>query len=152
MTKPVLVGVGKGGQQITLSAIDRSTHMHVLGASGRGKSKFLENLIRQDIEHRHGLCLIDPHGTLYDEIVTWCAHHRLSGRRKIHLIDPSETDWTVGFDPLRCDDPEFLSVTVDSAVDACAQVWGGEDTDKTPLLKKCLRCVFYALADRKSVV
>ena len=146
MTEPVLVGLGKGGQKIELSAIDRSTHMHVLGASGRGKSKFLENLIRQDIEYRHGLCLIDPHGTLYDDIVTWCADHRLSGRRTIHLIDPSETDWTVGFDPLRCDDPEFLSVTVDTAVDACAQVWGGEDTDKTPLLKKCLRCVFYALA------
>ena len=148
MTEPVLVGIGKGGERLTLTALDRSTHMHVLGASGRGKSKFLENLIRQDIEHRHGLCLIDPHGTLYEEIVAWCASKRLGGRRKIHLIDPHDTEWTVGFDPFRCDtsDPELLSVTVDAAVEACAQVWGGEDTNKTPMLKKCLRAVFYALA------
>ena len=146
MTEDVLVGIGKDGQRLELSAEDRSTHMHVLGASKRGKSKLLENLIQQDIEYGHGLCLIDPHGTLYDDLVSWCASERLAKRRKIHLIDPNDTDWTVGFDPLRCDDPELLSVTVDSAVDACAQVWGGEDPNKTPLLTKCLRSVFHALA------
>ena len=64
------------------------------------------------------------------------------------MIDPNDTDWTIGFDPFRCDitDPDLLSVTVDGAVEACAQVWGGEDTNKTPMLKKCLRAVFYALA------
>jgi len=148
MAEPVLVGIGKGGQRLMLNPTERSTHMHVIGASGRGKSKFLENLIRQDIEKRHGLCLIDPHGTLYDEIVAWSASLRLADRRRIHLIDPNDTDWTIGFDPFRCDitDPDLLSVTVDGAVEACAQVWGGEDTNKTPMLKKCLRAVFYALA------
>jgi hypothetical protein len=29
---------------------------------------------------------------------------------------------------------------------ACAQVWGGEDPSTTPLLKRCLRAVFYVLA------
>ena len=148
MIDDVLIGIGRHGERSMLSPLDRSTHMHVLGASGRGKSKFLENLIRQDIEKRHGLCLIDPHGTLYDEIVAWSASLRLADRRRIHLIDPNDTEWTVGFDPFRCDvtDSDLLSVTVDGAVEACAQVWGGEDTNKTPMLKKCLRAVFYALA------
>ena len=32
-------------------------------------------------------------------------------------------------------------------VHACAQVWGGEDTSKTPLLKRCLRAIFHALVE-----
>ena len=131
---------------MAVSPGDRSTHMHVVGASGRGKSKFLEQLIRQDIRHRHGLCLIDPHGTLYEDVVAWCARNGLHRRRRIHLVDPNDPAWTVGFDPLRCENPEDLSLAVDATVEACAQVWGGEDSNRTPLLKKCLRAVFYALA------
>ena len=46
--------------------------MHIIGASGEGKSKFMEHLIRQDIINNNGLCLIDPHGYLYNDIVRWC--------------------------------------------------------------------------------
>jgi hypothetical protein len=42
----------------------RQTHMHVVGASSTGNSKFFESLICQDILHRRGLCLLDPQGTL----------------------------------------------------------------------------------------
>lgn len=39
------------------------THMHVIGSSGSGKSKFLEHLMRQDLAERRPFCLIDPHGS-----------------------------------------------------------------------------------------
>lgn len=38
---------------------DRRTHLYVVGASGAGKSKFLEFLIRQDILNQKGFGLID---------------------------------------------------------------------------------------------
>jgi hypothetical protein len=34
-------------------------------------------------------------------------------------------------------------------VKAVAKVWGGEDSDKTPLIKRCLRVLFHALAEKK---
>ncbi len=132
-----------------LTPEERATHMHVLGASKKGKSRFLESLIRQDIRHGHGVCVIDPHGTLYDNITRWCARVGIGKSRHIHLIDPNDLDWTVGIDPLRCEDPNDLPYVVDSLVSACAQVWGGEDVNRTPLLKKCLRVVFYALAEKR---
>lgn len=141
----IILGTNQEGHVATTTAIERSTHLHVIGASGRGKSRFLEQLIRQDIMHRHGLCLIDPHGELYDEVLRWCAHHGWQHRRRIHLLNPNDLDWTMGFDPLRCSEPEYLSRTIDGAVSAFAQVWGGEDTSKTPLLKRCLRAIFYLL-------
>ena len=40
------------------------------------------------------------------------------------------------------------NVRVDATVAACAQVWGGEDLNETPRLKKILRALFFALAVR----
>ena len=144
----VILGTTRGKGDLTLSPKDRSTHLQVVGASGRGKSKFLENLIRQDIREGKGLCLIDPHGALYDDIVAWLAVHRSDARDRVHLIEPSERDWCFGFNPLRSDSVTEPSVRVDAMVRACAQVWGGEDPSRTPLLKKCLRAVFYSLTDK----
>ena len=146
MAKAISLGRDFDGVEHILTPEARSTHLHVVGASGKGKSRFLEHMIRQDIRHGHGVCVIDPHGALVTGISKWCARLNLNERRKIHLVDPNDLGWTTGFDPLRCEDPAYLAKTVDMAVNACAQVWGGEDTNKTPLLKKCLRAVFYALA------
>ena len=142
------LGRTKRGRRLYLDPRTRSTHMHVIGASGKGKSKFLEFLIRQDIENRQGLCLIDPHGYLYQDIVSWCASHDLLKYRKIVLFDPSSDEWTFGFNPLDFGSDE-VAFCVDAMVKACAQVWGGEDTSQTPLLKRCLRATFHALAAGK---
>ena len=144
----IKLGTTKSKKTVELSPTDRSTHMQVVGASGRGKSKFLESLIQQDIRAGRGLCLIDPHGALYTDLVAWLARHRSDAGHKVHLIEPSETDWCFGFNPLRSDDVTAPSVRVDAMVGACAQVWGGEDPSRTPLLKKCLRAVFYSLTDK----
>jgi len=42
---------------------DRESHIHILGSPGEGKSKFLEHLIRQDIDRGYGACLLDPSDT-----------------------------------------------------------------------------------------
>ena len=47
----IRVGAGRAtGASVELSAPERSTHLHVVGASGAGKSRFLEYLVRQDID------------------------------------------------------------------------------------------------------
>ena len=143
----IKLGTTHGDTVVSLDREERSTHMHVVGASGRGKSKLLEHMIRQDIldDEKPGVCLIDPHGMLYNDLLAWLTSNRdVRESRKIHLIDPGHEDFCVGFNPLRTGktDP---SVRVDAMVQACAQVWGSEDPSRTPLLKKCLRAVFYCL-------
>jgi hypothetical protein len=134
------------GKVVYTTGEQRSTHMHVIGSTGTGKSKFLEHLIRADILAGNGLCLIDPHGYLYNDILKWLDAIRWPPQ-KIILFDPSENTYTTGFNPLRLSAKD-LSYQVDAMVRACAKVWGGEDTDRTPLLKRCLRITFHALAER----
>lgn len=45
----------------SIPEVDRATHLYVIGASGQGKSRFLEYLITQDLG-QHGFGVIDPHG------------------------------------------------------------------------------------------
>src|SRR3954465_13142127 len=139
----ILLGRTRRGREVYLPQKTRTTHMHVIGASGRGKSKFLEHLIREDIRQGNGLCLIDPHGYLYEDLLRWIETRGFHERRTIEVFDPAFDGWTVGFNPLQFGDghPDEIAFGVDSMVRACAQVWGGEDMTKTPLLKRTLRSI-----------
>jgi len=129
----------------------RQYHLHVVGQFGRGKSKFLEHLIRTDVINNRGLCLIDPHGSLCDDIVTWVASKGIAEHRKVCLFEPkADSDWVFGFNPLdfRGLTVEQRSDAVDAMVRACAQVWGGEDLTKTPRLARILPAVFHVLGEK----
>mgnify|MGYP000524700865 CR=1 FL=1 len=55
---------------------DRATHLYVIGATGTGKTKFLEFLIRQDIEKGNGFGVIDPHGDLIEDTRDYIAQDK----------------------------------------------------------------------------
>ncbi len=142
------IGSTRRGRKIVLSEDERARHVHVLGSSGTGKSKLLEHMIRQDIARGHGLCLIDPHGTLADAIEEWCAVRGFGNMRRIHVVRPGDDALVPGFNPLRAVPGEALSVRIDAMVGACAQAWGVRDMNETPRLEKILRALFYALTVR----
>lgn len=143
----VIAGLELGTKRpVLLSGKARTTHMEVLGASGLGKTRFLEHLIREDILANRGLCLIDPTGNLYDDIVAWLARNPEMDAPVI-LFNAGEEDYVTGYNPIRQSrkDVEFL---VDDVINAIARVWGDSDLQSTPLLKRCLKLIFTALAQR----
>jgi len=76
------LGKNKEGKTIRIYPKTRKTHMQISGATGEGKSKLMEHLIRKDIANNEGLCLIDPHGYLYNDIVRWCETKHMLDRPK----------------------------------------------------------------------
>ena len=83
---------------------DRRRHIYVIGKSGVGKSKFLELLIRQDVAFGKGLCVIDPHGELIDDIMPFIPESRING---VCIIGPSAREFAASFNPLANIVPEF---------------------------------------------
>jgi DNA helicase HerA-like ATPase len=71
--------------------------MHVIGASGTGKSTLLLNLILQDIENGDGVGLLDPHGDLIDEVMARIPDNRIDD---VVLLDPADDAYPVGFNIL----------------------------------------------------
>jgi hypothetical protein len=55
---------------------DRTRHHYCIGKSGTGKSILLQTLARQDIWNGDGVCLIDPHGDLAEDILAYIPKER----------------------------------------------------------------------------
>lgn len=146
----LFIGFDAQGKKIYLTPEDRATHMHIIGSSGSGKTKFMEWMIRGDIKNNQGLCLIDPHGSLYEDIVKWCAYHHLL-EKNIILLNPSSGDHVVGFNPFQRTG-EDISVKVDYQITATIRAWGLEDTDETPTLERWLRCIYHTLNEKNLTI
>ncbi len=93
-------------QMAKIAEKDRATHLYVIGATGTGKTKFLEFLIQQDIEKGNGFGVIDPHGDLIEDIKGFlaCCYDDPRDEKKIServvLIEPTDPDFSVTFNPL----------------------------------------------------
>jgi len=82
---------------------DRDRHFYVLGATGMGKSRFLQYLIKQDINNGFGFGVIDPHGDLVEDVKGWLYLNLLNVndlRKEVILIEPTNPKTTVSFNPL----------------------------------------------------
>jgi hypothetical protein len=98
----------EGKQQFQMAKIpqkDRAIHMYVIGASGSGKTKFLEFPIMQDIDLGNGFGIIDPHGDLIEETKGFLADyyhhtHDESILDRVVIVDPTDPKYTVAFNVL----------------------------------------------------
>lgn len=98
-----IVGLGENLHEgtvrnVSLSNEQRSKHIHIVGSTGSGKSTFMLNLIKQDLELGNGFCVLDPHGDLIDEVVANVPESRLND---VILFDPSDADYPIGFNILQ---------------------------------------------------
>src|ERR1017187_5879545 len=144
--RPLFLGYDARGKPVRLKPDDRKIHMHVLGSSGSGKSRFMEWMIRGDLRNRQGFCLVDPHGELYDAVVAYAARHVLD--REIILLNLSEPESVVSFNPFRKSENADVSVQVERRVTATMHAWGVENADETPTLSRTLRLIYTVMIEQ----
>ncbi len=81
----------------TLSTGQRLKHMHLIGATGTGKSTLLQSCIVQDIMLGNGVTVLDPHGDLIESILPYMPEHR---QNDVVIVDPADAAYPVGFNIL----------------------------------------------------
>lgn len=84
-------------RQVTLSNEQRTKHMHLVGASGSGKSTHLLQMMLQDLTLGNGFACFDPHGDLIDAVLERVTESRL---KDVILFDPADEDFPIGFNIL----------------------------------------------------
>ncbi len=82
-----------------------STHLHILGSTGVGKSFLIEAIIKSLILQGYGVVLIDPHGDLYHRVLAFCTwlslqKPELQLHRRVVPFDVAETQDIIGFNPV----------------------------------------------------
>ena len=97
---------------VHLADDDRRRHVYIIGKTGTGKSYLLQDMAIQDIKSGKGVCVIDPHGDLIDEIVKFIPPERAED---VIYFDPSETTRPMGLNLLEAhteDQKHFLTTSI----------------------------------------
>jgi len=71
--------------------------MYVVGQTGTGKTTLLKTMILDDLEAGKGLCVVDPHGDLFKEILGAIPEHRM---QDVVVLDPTDREHPVGLNLL----------------------------------------------------
>jgi hypothetical protein len=71
----------------------RSRHVYIAGATQHGKSTFIERMALADIEHGHGVCILDPKGDLVKSIVHKIPRSRLDDTILLEASNPVPVDF-----------------------------------------------------------
>lgn len=111
---------------VTISNEQRLKHTHIIGATGTGKSTLLLSMINQDIANGTGVAVLDPYGGLIDRLISTIPLSRLSD---VILIDPSDSEFPVGFNILKAHsdiEKEILSSDLVSAFRKLSSSWGDQ--------------------------
>lgn len=120
---------------------DRLFHLYVIGKTGTGKSTLMETLARQDIEHGHGVCVIDPHGDLAERLV---AHIPKERKDDLIYLDAADNNQPYGYNPLRRVREDKVPLAVSGLMEALKKLfddaWGVR-------MEHVLRNTLYALIE-----
>lgn len=99
---------------------DRRQHMYVIGKTGTGKSALLHNLISQDIMNGEGVCVVDPHGELVEDILKMIPKHRLDD---VVYFNPADMTSHIGFNPLQLPDPQYKHLVASGLMGIFTKIW-----------------------------
>jgi len=84
-------------KEIKMKNEDRFRHFYVIGQTGTGKSSIFQVMIRQDLEMGHGIAVVDPHGSLIDDIMPFIPRSRADD---VIYFNPADLERPLGLNIL----------------------------------------------------
>lgn len=120
-----IITIGKttshySGVKFGIKPKDRRHHMYVIGQTGTGKSTLIKNMVIRDMQMGHGVCVIDPHGELVEDILNFVPRFRLN---EVVYFNPSDTDNPIGLNILEAKDEEQKQLVASSLISIFKHLW-----------------------------
>ena len=108
------------GQPVGFPTRDNLTHLSVLAPTGAGKSTLLWHLVDGDLASGGGVVVIDPKGDLVQTVLSTIPKNR---ETNVVVLDPTDTERPVGFNPLHVGAGESAEVVADTITSTIADLW-----------------------------
>lgn len=122
----VLIGrnVYRGAtRDVRIMRDDRTRHQYIIGKSGSGKSVMLSYMARQDIANGDGICLVDPHGDLVEDVLQTVPKERA---KDVIVFDPGDTERPMGLNLLEANSPDEQDRASLDAMEIFIKIFGDE--------------------------
>lgn len=119
----VTIGVDSADNPVCIADDQRRQGTYVVGLQGMGKSTLLLNMVLQDLEAGKGVCLIDPHRDLVQDVLARAA----LPPENVVLLDPGNYQHPFGLNLFACDDPNDPSAKERAksyVMDIFKKLWG----------------------------
>lgn len=136
---------GANDRPLALATSDRLRHLHLIGPTGVGKSTLIANAALQDIERGDGLLLMDPKSDLVADVL---ARVPAARTKEVIVLDPSATDFPIGFNVLQVGRSEHeRELVVDHVVHVFSELWRSSWGPRTSdVLRTCLLTLTHTTA------
>ncbi|MFT7184401.1 MAG: hypothetical protein ACI9QC_000743 [Oceanicoccus sp.] len=102
---------------------DRFRHFYVIGQTGTGKSSVLQVMIRQDLKNGKGVCVIDPHGQLIEDLLPFIPKERADD---VIYFNPGDLDRPMGLNLLEAPTPEERDMVAMDAMNIMIKLFNEE--------------------------
>lgn len=116
------------GRKVFISEDDRRRHMYIVGKTGTGKSEFLKDMILQDIRNGKGVCVVDPHGELVDELMAFMPVERAED---VIYFDPSDVERPMGLNIMEAETEDQKHFVVGAIINLMYKLY---DPHKTGII------------------
>lgn len=100
-------------KEIRLGTVDRRRHTYIIGQTGTGKSKLLENLALQDMLDGKGFAFVDPHGDSAEALLGMVPKERVED---VIYFNPGDMDNPVGLNLFEFDTNDQRDFLVQEAI------------------------------------
>ncbi len=90
---------------------DRRRHFYIIGQTGTGKTNFMKEMIRQDIQNGDGVAVIDPHGEFAETVLGYIPPERVED---VVYFNPADFSRPTGLNMLEFDEryPEQKTLVI----------------------------------------
>ncbi|HLG25549.1 MAG TPA: type IV secretion system DNA-binding domain-containing protein, partial [Candidatus Gracilibacteria bacterium] len=110
-------------KEVRMMRGDRTRHHYIIGKSGSGKSVFLSWMARQDMVNGDGVCVVDPHGDLIEELIQFVPKERA---KDVIIFNPSDMERPMGLNILEAHTPEEMDLASSQATEIFIKIFGDE--------------------------
>jgi len=98
---------------VRMKTEDRRRHTYIIGTTGSGKSTLMADMARQDIEAGRGVCVVDPHGSLVEDIL---ARIPASRAGDVVVFDAADIERPIGLNMLEAETPAQRDMAVQEMI------------------------------------
>ncbi len=109
--------------EIRVKREDRFRHFYVIGQTGTGKSSIFQSMIRQDLLNNDGIAIVDPHGSLIDDILPFVPRSRADD---VIYFNPADQDRPMGLNLLEAEGDDEKELVALDAMNIMIKLFGNE--------------------------